>query len=542
MNRFVRLLKTHTLWVGFVAVVIPLILMLGLQYFWLCKLEQTSAIARQATLRNTLETMATEVEFFYHSAAERLLNVPSAPFQDGDLNKIARQWGKKPTEGIRRLFLIDYTRQITGNFYAYDQASQVLQPTQASDESLAIVIASLPWQARVREAVSTEAVGFQVNEQDPLHRIILSPVTDDMNMIVGIVAMILDEDYFKKSLLPGIVEKTLTAFFPQESRQNLAVNIQDPASQNHAAHHQKAPARSLRFSFVFTDWAVSLRSQGSSATEWARGSFLFNMTLAVLLGIVLLGGIGLALRAANRAMKLSEMKSDFVSNVSHELRTPLASIRVFAEHLRLGRATSPEKVEEYGEYIEVESHRLSRLIDNILDFSRIETECKTYRFQPTDLSEVIKTVMKSHAVRLHQSGFEVTLHQPDSQLPQVLADPDALGQALHNLLDNAAKYSRETKSIAVRLSRQDNSVMVSVQDQGVGIAADEQARIFNRFHRVGTGLVHDIKGNGLGLSIVRHIVRAHGGTVTVESELGRGSTFFLRLPIPTSPSEGADHA
>ena len=132
------------------------------------------------------------------------------------------------------------------------------------------------------------------------------------------------------------------------------------------------------FSFLFTDWQIALSGRSSTPEQWARSNFALNVSLSLALGVVLLGGLVLVLRTTTRAMRLSEMKSQFVSNVSHELRTPLASIRVFGELLRLGRAGSPEKVREYGELIETESRRLTQLINNILDFSRIESGSWSY--------------------------------------------------------------------------------------------------------------------------------------------------------------------
>jgi signal transduction histidine kinase len=190
---------------------------------------------------------------------------------------------------------------------------------------------------------------------------------------------------------------------------------------------------------------------------------------------------------------------------------------------------TPDKVREYGEYIERESRRLSRLIENILDFSRIESGRKTYTFAPTDVRQVVEGVLQSFDVHLRHHGFTVRV-VADRPLPEVLADADALGQAVHNLLDNAVKFSGEAHEIEVTLTGGAGEVTIAVRDHGVGIPSDEQAKIFDRFHRVSTGLVHEVKGSGLGLSLVQHIVTVHGGRVTVESEPGRGSTFTLHLP------------
>src|SRR5262249_49429151 len=156
------------------------------------------------------------------------------------------------------------------------------------------------------------------------------------------------------------------------------------------------------------------------------------------------------------------------------------------------------KVQEYGEYIEAESRRLSRLIDNILDFSRIESGRKEYRFVDTDLREVVASTVHTFEAHLRHSGFRITTEGTEDGFPAVLADPDAMAQALHNLLDNAVKYSGESREIDIRLQRDGETAIISIRDRGIGIPRGEQERIFERFHRVGTTLVHEVKGSGLG--------------------------------------------
>jgi signal transduction histidine kinase len=248
------------------------------------------------------------------------------------------------------------------------------------------------------------------------------------------------------------------------------------------------------------------------------------------LAAVLLGGIALAFRAVSRELKLSEMKGDFVSNVSHELRTPLASIRVFGEFMRLGRVTDGEKCEEYGEYIETESRRLTQLLNNILDFSKIESGAKTYSMEPCDLREVLARVLKTMEVRHRHSGFSIHYEKPEDDFPDVRIDCEAMAQAFHNLLDNAVKYSGDSRDITVGLKQDGDQIVFWVEDQGVGISRPEQKKIFERFHRVPTGAVHNVKGSGLGLSIVHHVVAAHHGEIRVKSEPGRGSRFSIFLP------------
>src|SRR5262249_20460174 len=158
----------------------------------------------------------------------------------------------------------------------------------------------------------------------------------------------------------------------------------------------------------------------------------------------------------------------------------------------------------------------------------------TYHFEQTDVERVVTDTLKTFEVVLEQNGFTINLERPSRTLPQVVIDPDAIAQAFINLLDNAVKYSGDSKAIEVKLAEQCDFVTISVVDHGIGIASEEREKIFEKFYRVGNVLVHDVKGSGLGLSIVKHIVEAHHGKVTVESELGHGSAFIIHLPVDTS--------
>jgi signal transduction histidine kinase len=238
------------------------------------------------------------------------------------------------------------------------------------------------------------------------------------------------------------------------------------------------------------------------------------------------------------------MKSDFVSNVSHELRTPLSSIRVFGEYMRLGRVTKEEKIREYGEYIEAESRRLTQLINNILDFSRIESAEKKYRFGDTDIVDLVEHTVRGFEVPLREQGVRIGFHAAEGR-PMVSVDRDAIAQVLMNLLDNAVKYSSGTKEIEVSMTTKGEELRIAVRDRGIGISASEQKKIFDKFYRVSSGLVHDVKGSGLGLSIVKHVVEAHRGRVEIESTPGQGSTFTIVLPLPqgkTVPVPATEYA
>jgi two-component system phosphate regulon sensor histidine kinase PhoR len=256
-----------------------------------------------------------------------------------------------------------------------------------------------------------------------------------------------------------------------------------------------------------------------------------NFSLTLLNTVALMLGLGLMLRAASKELKISQMKSDFVSNVSHELRTPLSSIRVLGEFLRSGREVEPVKLQKYGEYIETESQRLAKLINNILDFSKIESGQRTYEFQEHHVEFVIAEVLRVFEVRLLQRGFAVELDVPEDLLPPVEIDPDAVTQALANLLDNAIKYSPDEGRIEVTVDSDNRHVSFAVRDEGLGIPLGEQERIFHKFYRLDPDQRRGIGGSGLGLYICRELVRSMNGQIHVESDPGQGATFTFELPV-----------
>lgn len=252
-------------------------------------------------------------------------------------------------------------------------------------------------------------------------------------------------------------------------------------------------------------------------------AFIGLMALAIFIASVF------GLRYTLRQLELAQLKSGFVSNVSHELKTPIALIRLAVETLEMGRVNSPEERERFLHTISRETLRLSQLVDNILDFARLEAGQKVFRFETVDPIELVRDTLESFRLRLEDQGFAVTLDLPES-LPLVRADPVAVTHCLLNLFDNAMKYSRQRREVRVSAESRPGFVAVSVADRGIGISPADQKRIFEKFVRVETGLVHDVKGAGLGLSLVDQIIRGHGGHVEVTSTPGEGSTFTLVIP------------
>jgi signal transduction histidine kinase len=252
-----------------------------------------------------------------------------------------------------------------------------------------------------------------------------------------------------------------------------------------------------------------------------------------LAGVVVMTLIGVAAgQTLRRHLRVARLKTDLVAAASHELRTPLASMRVLVDGLLADTDLDPSKTREYLELMAVENARLSRLIDNFLTFSRLDRGRYQFSFAPVAPSAIVTAAIDAVRDRLPATAALDVDVAPS--LPAVMADGEAISTALVNLLDNALKYTPADKRIVVRACRaRDGFVQFMVSDNGIGIPVREQQRIFRRFYRVDQRLARETGGVGLGLSIVELIAREHGGTVTVQSEPGEGSTFTLRLPLRT---------
>ena len=288
---------------------------------------------------------------------------------------------------------------------------------------------------------------------------------------------------------------------------------------------------SVGFRDGLPDWrlAVYQTAAGSPRQAVRRQVMLFTAALGVLVAVIV-AGIVMTWRLMRRETEMARLKSDFVANVSHDLKTPLSVIRMFGETLEMGRVTDEGRRQEYYRVITREGERLSRLIDNVLDFSRIEGGRQTYDMTPTPVEPLIRSTLEAFAYPLAQQGFKVEVSvAPD--LPDVTMDADAVGQALANLIDNAIKYSADERSLTVDARVADGRLVVAVSDRGLGIAPEEQAKIFEKFYRVGRSDTQGRRGSGVGLALVRHVAEAHGGDVAVESKPGAGSRFALRLPL-----------
>jgi signal transduction histidine kinase len=287
------------------------------------------------------------------------------------------------------------------------------------------------------------------------------------------------------------------------------------------------PAGSLRLSPEFPSVAASFYPMTDRSALLSTPFFL-GMLLCVV--CVSLFGAYAVLYDVRRELRLSELRSHFVASVSHELKTPLTSIRMFAETILLGRASSEAARSEYLANIVHETERLTRLLNNVLDVSKIDRGEKIYRFADTSLPEVVNRCARTMEYPLEQHGLQLAV-SADEELPLVSADADALQQAIINLLANAMKYSNGSRAIDLRLRRSDGHAIVEVADRGLGIPPEHLPRLVEKFYRVPSAENSRIPGTGLGLTLVDHIAKAHGGSLEIRSEPGAGTTVSLHLPL-----------
>lgn len=350
-----------------------------------------------------------------------------------------------------------------------------------------------------------------------------------------LTAVILSEDYLRSQWWPRLVSaqgKDLDSILLSSDGHVLFGSIAIDAPPPFAV------AQDIRIDGTYWRIQVWPRNPEAIQTDVRQRQNLF-LSILVFVLVLLIFGSYITVRIVRRELEISRMRADFVSMVSHEFRSPLTGIRHLGEMLLDDQTINRTKQHRYFKMIVQESIRLTRLVENILDFSRMEEGRKEYRFEKLNTSRWLIKIIDDFEAEISAEGVTVETDIPD-ELPLISADREALGSAVHNLLDNAVKYSPQEKVVWISVKALAGAVRISVRDKGVGISEHDRKHIFDRFYRADGEISKRIKGAGLGLSLVRHIIAAHGGKLECESKVGEGSTFYIRLPAETVKGGGSD--
>ena len=353
---------------------------------------------------------------------------------------------------------------------------------------------------------------------------------DEMYQVLFTIFQMKDEKYLFVGLIEPLafVEEVLRPRMQQIVEEQMIIALSSKEEQKILYATDSLNGQNLvdREMWLFPDLSVGITPKSSTINQLVRDRFTYHVIAIGLLGLLLLIGFSFLLRNVNREMILAQHKADFVSSVSHELRTPLALISMFAETLLLNRIKDENKKKEYHEIIYKETNRLSNIVSRILNFSKIEANRRIYSFEETDMSQLVRDVMKDYAFHLDQNGFTIHFRASDHPI-WIKADRDGIYEGMVNLLDNAIKYSPDIKEIYVSLGENENTAWIEVSDKGIGIPDDKIHQIFDKFYRATERDLYKAKGAGLGLTILKHIMDAHNGKIEVSSEVGKGSTFRL---------------
>jgi two-component system phosphate regulon sensor histidine kinase PhoR len=336
------------------------------------------------------------------------------------------------------------------------------------------------------------------------------------------------------------ITQVLSSRLQEVAKEEIIISVINPETGfqfNSTRDYEKRPIQVQKSLWIFPNYDLGISIIGKSVSDLVKERATNNLILIGILLIVLISAVWFVYRSVKKEIELAQAKADFVSNVSHELRTPLSLISMFAETLEMDRVKTEEKKKEYYSIISQESNRLGKIVNTILNFSKMEAGKLKFNFGEEDLNNIMIQIYQNYSYHLYNKGFDFDF-EPGIDVPKVKVDRETISEAVVNLIDNAVKYSSETKAIKIAVTKDTEYAIIEIQDKGIGISEEDQKKVFDKFFRVSTGLVHTTKGTGLGLSLVRQIMDAHQGKIILKSKLGQGSSFKLLFPINPQESDG----
>jgi signal transduction histidine kinase len=487
-----------------IAIVLPAAIVVGLAVVSLRQWEASAELLFREQARDVASMACEKVEMVLRGTEDELLARLQAALSADEAGQVAVEEFLAGAPLVEALAVARPSGEIL--YTAGAEATALARVLQAE-------LSPAFWQAGGRRHL--------IRNRAPL---VIAPLRDRGGAPVAVAlaasAEGLRREIFERSLA-GLEAPTIVAILDAEGR---AVWSREPLAG-------AQPLLTVPFREALPQWRVALyQPAGISPREAVRRQVMIVMAALGVLLVVIVAGLVATWRLVRRETEMARLKSDFVANVSHDLKTPLSVIRMFGETLEMGRLRDEAARVEYYRVITRESERLSRLIDNVLDFSRIEGGQRTYQKTPTAVEPLIRDTLEPFTYQLGHQGFTVEVEiAPD--LPEVPLDFEAVAQALGNLIDNAVKYSADQKALRIEAVVVNGRLGIAVVDRGLGIPREEQGRIFEKFYRVGRSETQGRRGSGMGLALVRHVAEAHGGEVTVESQPGEGSRFTLWIPL-----------
>lgn len=565
-----------------IVVAIPVAVLFYFQFRSLDDLEETSAVVLRQLSRDTVDSLGRDIEealkrphidLLLRPGREARLNPPDLVWLDTVFEE-----GMTASPFIEELWL--WSEEGEGQrdaFYVFDRdslgprtntSSHRLRESAARHAQFVPLVRTLGEERRAIVAFPSIVDGRRKYVQLQLG--FEGPNRERVTRLLGFMV---DADELRSRYFPSLIERRLSQVQQPIGFPPLKLYLADGDNKPvvaDAAADSTVIVDERTFPLVFFDselleyaapyeqsretWRLRTSYGTQTIPAIVNASTRPQMLLMVMLALVMAGGVFFVANAAAREVRVAELKSNFVASVSHDLKTPLALIQLFAETLELGRVRSNDRAQEYYRIINAEARKLTRLIESILDFSRMEAGLRPYRMAPADIGALTRQVLNNLGSQFNQTEFKVAV-EVEPGLPTVNVDEKAVEQAIENIVTNAMKYSGESRDVDVHVGRANGHVCVSVRDHGIGISRREQKRIFRKFYRVESGLGGGPQGTGLGLAIVDHTMRGHGGYVAVDSEPQHGSTFTLHFPIPaqarpsasatpgsaTRPAEGDGH-
>jgi signal transduction histidine kinase/tetratricopeptide (TPR) repeat protein len=342
----------------------------------------------------------------------------------------------------------------------------------------------------------------------------------------GILGILYNQNHLIKSVLPEIIRD-----IQRDEETDIAItDLSGIRLVGSTELQDKEPILTEYFEANFPPWKITLYTHGTAPSDMISITRNFYFWTIITLIIVLVFGAVMINRAMAHEQAALKIKSDFVSSVSHEFKTPLTSIRTLTERMKNGKIKDPAKMQTYFSIISHDVDRLARLVSNVLNFSKIEEGRKEYEFQDTDTTEWISQTVNEYRETEIEKEINIHLNVAEN-IPRLKMDPDALSQAVYNLLDNAIKFSDKKDRIDVLLTSNKLQVILKITDRGIGIDSEDLNHIFDKFYQGKNALEKSVQGTGLGLTLVKHAIEAHGGKISIESSVGKGTTFSIQIPF-----------